>query len=275
MTARFLTFFLLLGLAFIAAPAFAEPHDWAVNFQDAASPVAERFHEFHNFLLWIITAIAVFVLALLIYVIARFNKRANPVPAKFTHNVLIEVIWTAVPVLILIVIIIPSFKLLYYTDRVENPEMTLVVTGNQWNWTYEYPDQEGIAFTSYMVPTADLKEGQLRLLSTDNPVVLPVDTTIAVQVTASDVLHAWAVPALGIKIDAQPGHTNETWMRITKPGTYFGQCSELCGKDHAFMPIEIRAVTKEEFNAWVATAKEEFSALGVPGYTKLAYLEGQ
>jgi cytochrome c oxidase subunit II len=273
MTAKFFPVLLLLALC-LAAPAFAAPVDWQLGFQEAASPVAERFHEFHNFLLWIITAITIFVLGLLIYIVLRFNKRANPVPAKFTHNVLIEVIWTAVPVLILIVIIVPSFKLLYYTDRVENPEMTLKVTGNQWNWTYEYPDHESLSFVSYMIPTPELKEGQLRLLSTDNAVVLPVDTTIAVQVTASDVLHSWAVPALGVKVDAVPGRLNESWVRITKPGVYYGQCSELCGKDHAFMPIEIHAVPKEEFDVWLVKAKEEFSALDAASYTKLAYLEG-
>ena len=275
MIKRFLSAFLLLSLLIAATPALAQVLPWEINFQPAASPVAERLHEFHNFLLWIISAIAIFVLLLLIYVVLRFNKKANPKPAQFTHNVLIEIIWTAVPVLILIVIIIPSFKLLYYTDRVENPEMTLKVTGYQWYWGYEYPDNDGINFLSYMIPEAEIKkdEGQLRLLSTDTKVVLPVDTTIAIQVTAGDVLHSWAVPALGIKVDAVPGRLNEAWVRITKPGIYYGQCSELCGKDHAYMPIEIHAVPKEEFEAWVVKAKEEFSSLDAQDFTKFAYLE--
>ena len=258
---RFLSafFFAAITLIACAAPAAADAVNWQLGFQAPASPVAERLQDFHNFLLWIITGITIFVTLLLAYVLIRFNKRANPVPAKFTHNVLIEVIWTAIPVLILIVIIIPSFKLLYYTDQVENPEMTLKVTGYQWYWGYEYPDQDGINFLSYMVPEAEIKadQGQKRLLSTDNAVILPVDTTIQVLVTAADVLHAFAVPALGVKIDAVPGRTNETWMRITKPGVYYGQCSELCGKDHAYMPIEIHAVSKEEFDAWVIKSKEE------------------
>lgn len=258
---RFLSALLFAAIMATAVPAAADAVNWQIDFQAPASPVAERIQDFHNFMMYIITAITIFVMLLLGYVIIRFNKRANPVPAKFTHNVLIEIIWTAIPVLILIVIIIPSFKLLYYSDRVENPEMTLKVTGYQWYWGYEYPDHDGINFLSYMVPDADIKteEGQKRLLSTDNVVVLPVDTTIQILVTAGDVLHAFALPALGIKIDAVPGRMNETWVRITKPGVYYGQCSELCGKDHSYMPIEIRAVPKEEFEAWVVKAKEEFS----------------
>ena len=274
MIIRFLAAFVFIALL-TAAPAMAGIQDWQIGFQDAASPVAEHLHEFHNFLLYIIIAITIFVMLLLAYVILRFNKRANPVPAKFTHNVLIEVIWTAIPVLILIVIIIPSFKLLYYTDRVENPEMTLKVTGYQWYWGYEYPDNDGINFLSYMVPAGELKEGQQRLLSTDNVVVLPVDTNIQILVTAADVLHAFAVPALGIKIDAIPGRHNETWVRITKPGIYYGQCSELCGKDHSFMPIEVHAVSKDEFKAWLEKAKQEFSGLNTPAPTTLAALEEQ
>ena len=277
MIIRFLSAFLLLALITACGPAFAAPQDWQFGFQEAASPVAERLHSFHHFLLYIIIAITIFVMFLLAYVIIRFNKRANPVPAKFTHNVLIEVIWTAVPVLILIVIIIPSFKLLYYTDRVENPEMTLKITGYQWYWGYEYPDNEGINFLSYMIPEKEINKeaGQIRLLSTDNAVYLPTETNIQILVTAADVLHAFAIPALGLKVDAIPGRTNETWVRITKPGTYYGQCSELCGKDHSYMPIEIRAIPKEEFNAWVVKAKEEFSALDAPEMTKLAALEAQ
>ncbi len=256
---RFLSaLFFALILTVIAAPAFAIPQPWNIGFQGEASPSAERIHEFHHMMMYIITAITIFVLALLIWVVLRYNKWANPVPQQFSHNVLIEIIWTVVPVLILLLIAIPSFRLLYYVDRTEKPEMTLKVTGNQWNWSYEYPDQGGISFTAIMIPDKEIdkEKGQLRLLSTDNPVVLPVDTNIQILVTGSDVIHAFAVPELGVKIDGMPGRTNETWTRINHVGTYYGQCSELCGKDHAFMPIEIKAVTKEEFASWVASQKK-------------------
>ncbi|MGB4056940.1 MAG: cytochrome c oxidase subunit II [Alphaproteobacteria bacterium] len=249
----------LLAAILTATPALADGHaaEWQINFQNAASTSAERIQNFHNFMLWIITAIVIFVMALLLYVMLRFNRRANPNPSQTTHNVLLEIIWTVIPIVILIIIAVPSFQLLYYTDRTAEPDMTLKVTGYQWYWGYEYPDQNGINFQSYMIPDKDIdtSKGQLRLLSTDNPIVLPVDTNIQILTTAADVIHSFAVPALGVKIDAMPGHTNETWVRITKPGTYFGQCSELCGKDHAYMPIEIRAVPKEEFNAWVDKMK--------------------
>lgn len=246
------------GLCLAANPALALPHNWGLNMQDAASPSAERIHHFHDMMLYLITAITIFVLALLVWVVIRYNKRANPTPSQFSHNVLIEVIWTVVPILILLVIIVPSFRLLYYVDRTENPEMTLKITGYQWYWGYEYPDNEGVNFLSYMIPEKEIdkSKGQERLLSTDNPVVLPVDTNIQILTTASDVIHALAVPALGLKLDAMPGRTNETWVKITKPGIYYGQCSELCGKDHAYMPIEIHAVPKEEFQAWVASKKQ-------------------
>jgi cytochrome c oxidase subunit 2 len=260
--ARYLWTFLVFAFLLAAAPAFAtgEPLPGQIDMQPAASTSAEKIHAFHDFILWIIAAISIFVLALLVYVVVRFNKKANPEPAQFSHNALIEVIWTVIPVIILIVILIPSMQLLYYTDRTETPDMTLKVTGYQWYWGYQYPDHEGIEFQSYMIADADIDpaKNQRRLLSTDTHIVLPVDTNIQILMTAADVLHSWTVPALGVKIDAVPGRTNETWVRITKPGTYFGQCSELCGKDHSFMPIEIRAVTKEEFDAWAAQPTENF-----------------
>lgn len=251
----------VLGFALVyTMPALASgPVEGAMGMQDAATSSAQRIHEFHDMLLIIITGIVIFVFLLLAFVVLRYNKRANKTPSKVTHNVLLEIIWTAIPVIILIIIAIPSFKLLYKNDRIENPEMTLKITGYQWYWGYEYPDHEGISFNSYMVPTEELKEGQKRLLSTDNVVVLPVETDIAILVTANDVIHSWAIPSFGVKIDAIPGQTNETWFRIDKPGVYYGQCSELCGKDHSYMPIEIHAVSKEEFKAWVEQAKEEFA----------------
>lgn len=261
---KFLTAFLTTALIAWGGQALAgEPHPWQLGLQEAASPSAEQLHDMHNLLLYIITGITIFVLVLLVYVVLRYNKRANPEPQQFSHNVLIEVIWTVVPVIILLIIVVPSMRLLYFMDRAENPEMTLKVTGYQWYWGYEYPDHDGINFLSYMIPDdkIDANKGQKRLLSTDNIVVLPTETDIAIQVTAADVLHSFAVPALGLKIDAIPGRLNETWVRINKPGVYYGQCSELCGKDHSYMPVEIHAVPKAQFERWVTQAKEEFSWL--------------
>ncbi len=244
-----------------AFPAMAgEPIEGGLNLQEAATSSAQRIHDFHDMLLIIITGITLFVLVLLIYVVIRYNKRANPNPSNVTHNVPLEILWTIVPVVILIVIAVPSFKLLYENDRIENPDMTIKITGYQWYWGYEYPDHDGISFNSIMIPDDEIQDGQRRLLSTDNVVYLPIDTNIAILVTANDVIHSWTIPAFGVKMDAIPGRTNETWFRIDKPGTYYGQCSEICGKDHAFMPIEVRAVTKEEFEAWVVKAKEEFAS---------------
>lgn len=243
----------VLGLALVTPALAAIPEPWGINFQPAASPTMTKVHEFHSLLLWIIVGIVLFVSALLLVIIFRFNEKRNPTPSKTSHNTLLEVIWTAVPVLILVVIAIPSFRLLYYADKSPDPEMTIKVVGHQWYWSYEYPDHGDIAFDSYMVADKDLKpeDRDLRLLKVDNEVVLPVDTRIQVLVTAQDVIHSWAMPAFGIKKDAIPGRMNETWFQIDKPGTYYGQCSEICGTGHAFMPIAVRAVSKDEFAAWV------------------------
>jgi cytochrome c oxidase subunit II len=252
---------LILGLIVLAASMLLgeaaladQPKLWGLGLQEAASPVMEDIRWFHDSLMMpIITIITLFVTALLIYVMIRFNKKANPTPSNFTHNTTVEVLWTVIPVIILVVIAIPSFKLLYKADRTSEPEMTLKVTGNQWYWSYEYPDNGDINFDSNLLEGKDLPEGAPRLLETDNKVVLPVDTNIRILVTASDVLHNWAVPAFGIKIDTVPGRLRETWVRITKEGTYYGQCSELCGVRHAYMPIQVQAVSKEKFQAWVST----------------------
>lgn len=244
-----------LTAAILSTPAAAEPgqpYPWQMGLQEAATPMKEKMEWFHNDLLMpIITAITIFVLILLVWVMVRYNSKANPTPSKTTHNTMLEVIWTLIPVIILVIIVIPSMKMLYFIDKTKDAEMTLKVTGYQWYWGYEYPDHGGVNFLSNMVPEAELKEGQPRLLATDNPVVLPVDTNIRILTTASDVIHAFAVPAFGIKIDAVPGRLNETWVRIDKEGTFYGQCSEICGTNHAFMPIEIHAVSKEEFKNWV------------------------
>lgn len=240
------------------------PQQTQLGFNDAASPQMKRLVAFHDDLLMpIITITTIFVLALLLVTMVRFNSHANKEPSSTTHNVPLEILWTIVPVIILIVIAVPSFKLLFYLSKTPETEMTLKVTGYQWYWGYEYPDQEGINFLSYMIPDEDIneKKGQRRLLSTDNPVVLPIDTNIEIIITAADVLHAWTVPAFGVKKDAVPGRLNQTWVRIDEPGTYFGQCSEICGINHAFMPIEIKAVSKEEFKRWLNKAKKEFAAV--------------
>ncbi|MEJ1993630.1 MAG: cytochrome c oxidase subunit II [Limibacillus sp.] len=253
---------LTVGLG-LALPALAaEPQAWYMNFQEAATPVMERIEGFHDLLLVIITAISVFVLGLLIYVMWRYSEKRNPTPSKTTHHTLIEVVWTVVPVLILLVIVVPSMRLLYYTDVVEDAEMTIKATGHQWYWNYEYPDHGNFAFDAYMVAEEDLQPGQKRLLDTDNYVVLPVDTTVRVIVTAGDVLHSFAMPAFGVKKDAVPGRLNETWVKIDPKyagTTFYGQCSEICGTGHAYMPIAIKAVTKEEFTAWVEEAKNTFA----------------
>jgi len=242
--------------AFVCVPAVAgEPLPWQLGLQEAVTPVKKEMHDFHNLLMIIITSITVFVLALLLYVMFRFNAKSNPEPSKTTHNAVIEVIWTVVPLAILVVIALPSFKMLYYMDRVVDPEMTLEVEGYQWGWTYRYPDHGEIEFNSDMIRKADMAEyipdgGGRRLLETYNPVVLPVDTNIEILVTSRDVLHSWAMPSFGIKTDAVPGRTNHTWARIEKKGVYYGQCSEICGEGHAFMPISIYAVSKKEFQNW-------------------------
>jgi cytochrome c oxidase subunit 2 len=237
------------------------PKNWQIGFRPPASPTAEEIFWFSDFILLpVITAIVVFVTGLLVYVMWRFSEKRNPTPSKTTHNTAIEVLWTAVPVMILFVIAIPSFKLLYFADSIQEADMTLKATGRQWYWNYQYPDHGGFEFDAYMVADEDLQEGQERLLDTDNPVVLPVETNIRLLITASDVLHAFALPAMGIKLDAVPGQVNETWVRINQEGTYYGQCSELCGTGHSYMPITIKAVSKAEFERWITQAKEDFAA---------------
>ena len=246
--------FSLPALAADEMPTPSFPVEWQMGFQNAASPTMERMISFHNLLLVIITAISLFVLALLVICVVRFNERANPVPAKWSHNTLIEVIWTAVPVLILVMIAVPSYRLLYFQDRTENADMTLKIIGNQWYWSYEYPDSD-ITFDAIATPDKDIKPGQHRLLETDNHVLLPVDTNVRLLMTANDVIHAWAMPAFGVKLDNVPGRTNETWVRPTKLGRFYGQCSELCGVDHSFMPIVVDVVSKDQYAAWVASKK--------------------
>jgi cytochrome c oxidase subunit 2 len=240
----------------------AQPEPWQLGFQPAASPVMGQLISLHDLLMWIITLISLLVLALLAWVCLRYRASRNANPSRRTHHTLLEITWTALPVLILVVIAIPSFKLLYFMDRSVAPEMTIKAVGHQWYWSYEYPDDGNFAFDAYMVADQDLQEGQPRLLTTDEAVVLPVDTDIRVLITATDVVHSWAVPAFGVKTDAVPGRVNETWLRIEEPGMYYGQCSELCGDFHGFMPIMVRAVEKQDFEAWTQLAREQFARAG-------------
>lgn len=254
----------LLGFAVAGAAlaaggsAFAElgqPAPWEYKLQEAATPVMENITWFHNFLFYMITIITLFVLVLLIMVVVNFNSKANPVPSKTTHNTLIEVAWTLIPVLILVGIAVPSFRLLFLELDIPKADLTIKATGKQWYWSYAYPDNGKFEFDSLMAA-----DKQPRLLGVDNEMVVPVNKIVRVQTTGADVIHSFAMPAFGIKIDAIPGRLNETWFKATKTGMFYGQCSELCGKDHAFMPIAIRVVNDQEFAAWVETAKKKFAS---------------
>jgi cytochrome c oxidase subunit 2 len=254
----------LLGMVGGAGPALAglgRPSDWQLNFQQSATPVMDNITSFHDFLLWIITAIKLFVMILLVWVMVRYNARSNPTPSRTTHNTMIEVLWTVVPIVILLVIAVPSFKLLFLQLNIPPADVTVKATGKQWYWTYSYPDGK-FEFDSLMLSDADRKKIQPeppRLLGVDNEMVVPVDKVIRVLTTGADVIHAFAVPSFGIKIDAIPGRINETWFKATREGIYYGQCSELCGKDHAFMPIAVRVVSEQAYAAWIEEAKKKFA----------------
>ena len=251
---------LIISSLFIITEAFADqPKDWQLGFQNPASDGMRDIVNFHNnLLLPIIIAISVFVLFLMLYACVRFRASANPNPSKRTHNVTVEILWTLIPCLILIVMAVPSFKILYKQDTIPKADLTIKAVGYQWYWGYEYPD-ENIIFESYMVEDKDLKVNQPRLLTVDHEVVVPVNKVVKVLITANDVLHAWALPAFGVKRDAVPGRINETWFKAEKEGTYYGQCSELCGIQHAFMPIAVRVVSEEEYVEWLSEAKIKFA----------------
>ena len=253
----------LLGLA-VAGVALAaggaawaelgQPKPWEWTLQESATPVMDTITWFHTLLVWIITIITLFVLVLLIMVVVKFNAKANPVPSRTTHNTLIEVAWTLIPVLILVAIAVPSFRLLFQQLDMPKADLTIKATGKQWYWSYSYPDHGKFEFDSLMA-----QDKKPRLLGVDNEMVVPVNKVVRIQTTGADVIHAFAVPAFGIKIDSIPGRLNETWFKATKTGMFYGQCSELCGKDHAFMPIAVRVVSDQEFAAWVETAKKKFA----------------
>ena len=254
-------------ILFFSRSIFADlgkPHSWQMHFQDAATPVMEEMTKFHDHLLIIIFTIVVLVTAILLYILFRFSAKRNPVPNRFTHNVALEVFWTLIPVVILVMIGIPSLRVLRLAEEIPDPEMTVKVVGYQWYWGYTYPDHGNFSFDSNMIQDKDLQPGQLRLLEVDNKIVLPVDTNVRFLITAADVVHSFAVPSFGIKTDAIPGRVNHTWARITKIGTYYGQCSELCGVNHGFMPIKIEVVSKEQFQEWIKEAQKKFAAM--PSY---------
>ncbi len=244
----------------ITQQAFAnQPKEWQLGFQEAASETMRDIVNFHDkLLLPIIVSISVFVLFLMAYACVKFRASKNPNPSKRTHNVAVEVLWTLIPCLILIVIAVPSFKILYKQDAIPKADLTIKAIGYQWYWGYEYPD-ENLIFESYMLEEKDLKSDQPRLLSVDNEVVVPVGKVVKVLITANDVLHAWALPSFGVKRDAVPGRINETWFKAEKIGTYYGQCSELCGIKHAFMPIAVKVVSEAEYKEWLSEARVKFA----------------
>jgi cytochrome c oxidase subunit 2 len=246
-----------------------QPSPWQLGFQQPATPVMENIVWFHDFLLWIIVAIALFVLALLAIIAVRFNARANPTPSRTTHNTLLEVAWTIVPVIILVTIAVPSFKLLFLEQTIPPADVTVKATGKQWYWSYSYPDAK-FEFDSLMLKDNERKGDQPRLLAVDNALVVPVNKVVRVQVIGADVIHSFSVPAFGIKIDAVPGRLNETWFKATREGIYYGQCSELCGKDHAYMPIEVRVVSDRDYAAWLDQAKKKFATTDDTAATRMA-----
>jgi cytochrome c oxidase subunit II len=259
-----------------AAPALAglgHPTPWQIGLQDSATPVMDTIASFHTLLLYVVTLIAGFVLVLQLIVIVRFNHRAHPTPTRTTHNTVIEVAWTIIPVCILVFIAVPSFRLLFLEQNIPPADITVKATGKQWFWSYSYPDQGKFEFDSLLVDEKDLKADQPRLLTVDNEMVVPVNKVVRVQVTGADVIHSFAVPSFGIKIDAVPGRLNETWFQATREGLYYGQCSELCGKNHAFMPIAVHVVSDQDFMIWVDAAKKKYAGGDARQHTAVATIK--
>jgi len=250
-------------MALSVLPAVALPRDYETGFQAAASPVMEQIEDFHRLMLWIIVAVCLFVLALLVWIAVKYRAGANPVPSKVHHNTLLEVAWTLIPVIILVFIAVPSFRLLYFEAAIPKPDVTIKAIGKQWFWTYEYPGaQAGFTYDSLGLSDADdAKAGKPRLLGVDNPIYVPVNKVVEVQTMGADVIHSWAMPQMGVKMDAVPGRINKTWFKATKEGVFYGQCSELCGARHAYMPIELHVVSQADYDAWLAGAKKKFAAI--------------
>ncbi len=257
-----LSFFLVAFIGKAKDDGLGVPSEWGIDLQNPITEVAKDVYDMHFFVLIIVTLITLFVLALLVWVCFRYSEKNNKNPSKTVHNTLIEILWTAIPVLILVVISIPSFKLLYKQDVIPEPDLTIKAIGYQWYWGYEYPDHGNFAYEAFMLQSEDEVEDNKpfkRMLTTDTKVVVPVNKIVRVQVTAADVLHSWAVPALGVKTDAVPGRLNETWFRADKTGIFYGMCSELCGVNHQSMPIEIHVVTESEFKAWVEESQLKYA----------------
>jgi len=268
---------LLLGMALpvaalsggaALAQAVGAPRPWEMDMQRAFGPVKQHQIDLHDLVLVIITVITLFVGGLLLWVMWRYNARRNPVPNRTAHHTLLEIAWTVIPVLILVVMAIPSFRLIYYEDKGRDIDLTVKVTGHQWYWEYSYPDKNNINFTSYIIPDDQLKAGQLRLLDVDNQLVVPVGKNIRVLQTSTDVIHSWFIPALGVQRYAIPGRTIETWFRADQPGVFYGECNQICGTNHSRMPIVVRAVTPQEFDAWLNEAKTKFSDATPPTPTE-------
>jgi cytochrome c oxidase subunit 2 len=263
-----------LASAFLASAAWAKgnvPGPWQISLQNSASDRMTQITDLHTFVLWIITAICGFVLLLLVWIAIRYNARANPIPSKTTHSTALEVAWTIIPVFILVIIAIPSFRLLYYEDTIPKADLTIKAIGHQWYWSYEYPDNGNFAFDAQMLDDVKARvANEPRLLGTDNHVVVPVGEIVRVLTTGADVIHSWALPAFGAKIDAVPGRINETWFKADREGIFYGECSELCGARHSYMPIEVEVVSKERFAQWVAEARHKFAAADGTQNTRLA-----
>ena len=250
-------------LALSVLPAMALPFNYQMGFQPAASPVMEQIEDFHRLLVWIIVAVCLFVLALLVWIVVKYRAGANPVPSKVHHNTLLEVAWTLIPVIILVFIAVPSFRLLYFEAVLPKPDVTIKAIGKQWFWTYEYPGaQAGFTYDSLGLSDADAaKVGKPRLLGVDNPIYVPVNKVIQIDTAGADVIHSWAMPQMGVKMDAVPGRINQTWFKPTQTGVFYGQCSELCGARHAYMPIELHVVAQADYDAWLAASKKKFAAI--------------
>ena len=257
---------LTIALAGAATAAVALPVDWQTGFQSAASPVMDQIESFHRELFYIITAVCIFVLALLVWIAIKFRASVNATPSKVHHNTLLEVAWTLIPVIILVVIAIPSFKLLYYEAEIPTPDVKIRAIGKQWFWTYEYPGADaGFTYDSLGLSDADAKaKGEPRLLGVDNILEVPINKVVEIETTGADVIHSWTIPQFGVKMDAVPGRLNHTWFKATQLGTFYGQCSELCGARHAYMPIEVKVVSEAEYAEWLADSKKKFAALDVP-----------
>lgn len=257
-----------------SAQAVYAPKPWEMGMQASGGPLKTQEIDLHNLVLVIITLITLFVAGLLLWVMWRYNAKRNPTPSQTSHNTVIEILWTVIPILILVVIAIPSFRLVYYEDRTPDADMTIKITGHQWYWEYTYPDKGNLDFSSYIIPDDQLKPGQPRLLTVDNDLVVPAGKNIRVLETSSDVIHSWFVPSLGVQRYAIPGRIIETWFRADKPGIYYGECNQICGTNHSRMPIVVRALNEADFNAWLVQAKTKFSDAGSPATASVAPASG-